>query len=251
MSVRTTVADAAALYLPMTGHHPADPWSQPQVAEAPGGALEITSLRVGVPHPWVDTDLSLEQGAAFDAALDAMEDVGATVVHLQAPDLDPPGQIEGAMYPEIAGVHGERFRAEPEGYGPETAKRLEDVMGVDVAAAERAKYWRNALRGAMNDALSTVDVLATPTVTALRKEIGRDLMPIAGAPVFYRTALSKFTSLVNAAGHPAIALPLSAAGTPPPSLQLIGKPWEERLLLEAGLALERSAIVSTRRPKDW
>ncbi len=78
----------------------------------------------------------------------------------------------------------------------------------------------------------------TPAVAARRKVIGQDL--IGGEA--YRPVLSWFSALVNHAGNPAIAIPLtidSEPGLPPPSLQLIAPWWQEEVLIAMALRLEQ------------
>ncbi|MHC4410792.1 MAG: amidase family protein, partial [Planctomycetota bacterium] len=111
--------------------------------------------------------------------------------------------------------------------------------------------WRTVLRAVVDEALEHVDFLATPTVAALRKDIGVSTVRIQQADVPYRMALSHFTSLVNQLLLPAVALPLNANGTPPPSVQFIGPAWSEHRLLELGIALESAGIVAIRRPPGW
>jgi Asp-tRNA(Asn)/Glu-tRNA(Gln) amidotransferase A subunit family amidase len=97
-----------------------------------------------------------------------------------------------------------------------------------------------------------VDVLATPTCGIARKVIGQDLVEVASGEVHHRPPLWWFTSLVNALGTPAVAIPLGGLpGAPPPSLQLIGPPWSEMLLLAVAASLEEAGIAGFRSPHDW
>ncbi len=75
-----------------------------------------------------------------------------------------------------------------------------------------------------------------------------DEVVLAGEEVNYRVAFSRFSSLVNHAGHPALVMPLHEAGEPPPALQLVGPDWSEARLLEIGLAFEARDIVRFRAP---
>jgi aspartyl-tRNA(Asn)/glutamyl-tRNA(Gln) amidotransferase subunit A len=81
-------------------------------------------------------------------------------------------------------------------------------------------------------------------VAALRKTIGDDSIQIDGNAIGYRAALSCFSALVNQTGLPALSLPVGVAGSPPPSIQLIGPMWAEHRLLELGAALEQAGIVA-------
>jgi aspartyl-tRNA(Asn)/glutamyl-tRNA(Gln) amidotransferase subunit A len=217
----------------------------------PGAAANLAHLRVGVPHPWVDQPSEAPVGAAFAEGLAALADAGAKILHLDLHDLVFPGGINEAMYPEVASVHRERFAADPDRYGPEVRKRLEQVFEFDLDDHLAGLRWRSRMRAIAARALNGVDVLATPTVGLAHKVIGDDRIEIDGRRVSYRPAMAQFTALVNHLGLPALALPLRGFPGPPGSLQLIGSAWSEHHLLEIGAAMERAGIVEVRRPPLW
>lgn len=107
------------------------------------------------------------------------------------------------------------------------------------------------LRNATAGAFLEVDFLVTPTTGATRKSIGEPTIMIANETLSYRMVLSWFSSLVNHMGVPALALPLRHAGSPPPSLQVIGPWWSEQRLLNLGRALEMAGVVEVRPPPRW
>jgi Asp-tRNA(Asn)/Glu-tRNA(Gln) amidotransferase A subunit family amidase len=111
--------------------------------------------------------------------------------------------------------------------------------------------WRARIANAFRRALARCDVLVTPTVAALRKPIGVPEIDVAGSTVPYRGPLSAFTSVINHAGLPAIALPLDRDGAPPPSIQVVGPAWSEARLLDIGLGLEQAGVVKARKPPVW
>jgi Asp-tRNA(Asn)/Glu-tRNA(Gln) amidotransferase A subunit family amidase len=246
-----TVADAAAVYAVIAGDDPADPWSVPRPVQAPGGPPDLADLTIGVPRPWTDRPVTAEVRNAFDRWLDGLSDAGARVVDVQAPTLGPAAETLPGLYFEVAAVHRERFSTHPEKYGPDVAERLADAMEVSGTDYLSARNWRRALRSAFARAFATVDLLATPTVAAVRKTIGVSKIEIGGKPVPYRPALLTFSTLANHSGLPAIALPLPDPSRPPPSVQLIAPAWYEARLLEAGLALESAGLVATRKPPHW
>lgn len=248
--ITRTVADAVALYAVMAGDDPVDPWSVPVPVTTPDGAARFDDLRIGIPHPWVDRPVESEQAAGFAAAAAALEAAGATVVHLSAPDLDP-RSLPRATYAEVAAVHRERITADPGAYGPAVRERLLADLGHGTDAVTAAWAWRRRLAGAFARLFATVDLLLTPTTAARRKVIGEDLVDGGAAPEPHRPALSWFTALVNQAGLPALALPLTwtRGGGPPPSVQVIGPAWGEERLLATGLALEEAGIVGFTAPR--
>lgn len=234
--IAATVTDAAIVYRALTG----------RVSIEPPAAGDLSGLRIGVPHPWADHPSTPEVRAAFTEALDRCSDLGAEIVDLDAPGIEPPGEITPGAYFEVARVHGERITSHPEAYGPTIRDRLLATLDVGEDDHRRALRWRENLTAGIADLFSAADVLVTPTVGAMHKRIGVDTIDVDGTPLHYRTVLSQFTALVNHAGLPALAAPLAAPGSPPPSLQIIGPSHAEDLLLGVALALEESGVLGTK-----
>ena len=246
-----SVADAAAVYAVIAGDDPHDPWSRPAPVDPFDRPADLAATRFVVPHPWVDATVADEVAAGFTSALERLAAAGATVHHADIPDLQPPGMIEAAMYPEVAAAHRDRWRAGPERYGPGVRRRLQRAFGYGVDDLVAGLAWRRSIQSATQRLLEPGDVLITPTVGALRKEIGVEDLTIAGETLHYRAHLARFSALVNHLGFPALALPLDAPGAPPPSLQLIGLPWSEASLLAIGLALEDAGVSVVTQPPHW
>ena len=244
----TTVSDAALLYTAMAGHDPEDPWSAHRLVTVPGAPPDPSELRFIVPHPWVDRSVTPEVAAGWEWFRTTLEELGATIEDRQMPEIDFPGMVSEAMYPEVAAVHRRRFAGHPEGYGPEVRRRVELAVAAEFDPYLDGLAWRRRMREAARDALSTAHALITPAVAAHRKIIGVDTVDVGGAEVSYRGPLSAFSALVNHMGFPALALPLATPGAPPPSVQLIGDAWGEHRLLEAGLALESAGVSASRPP---
>ena len=246
-----TVADVAAAYAVIGAHDAEDPWSAPRPVVVPGPPVPLPSLTVGVPHPWVDRGLDEDVAVAFEAALGALADHGATVVHLEDPLVASSSRLDASLYYEVASTHRERWQREPGRFGPEVAERIAVAMAVSGEDYLAARRWRAALRHAAERAFERCDVLVTPAVAALRKHIGVPTIRLGGDDVPYRSALGRFTAPVNHASLPALVLPLPADTRPPPSLQLIGPAWSESRLLEIGRALELSGICEAPAPPTW
>ena len=246
-----SVADVAELYTVLAGDDPGDPWSVPKPVFAPETSRDLVGLRIGVPHPWVDIPIVSEQRQAFSSWLDGMSDGGADVVHLEIPQLVPSNTASGGLFLEVAATHRRAWQDDPDQFGPEIARRLADAMEISAEAFLVAMAWRRDIQAAALRAFEKVEVLATPTVVSLRKTIGEPAVQVGGEEVPYGEAMAAFASPVNNLGMPALALPVPAGSKPPPSVQMIGAPWSEALLLEAAIAMETAGLVATRRPPHW
>ncbi len=102
------------------------------------------------------------------------------------------------------------------------------VTGTELARARAAQQpWREALLRA----LSAVDLLVLPTVPFFPPSLAQ-----AG-----RQRYTVLTNPVNLSGFPALALPVPSSRRLPASLQLIGPPNSEALLLATGAIIEATA----------
>ena len=201
-----------------------------------------------MPHPWVDLPQTEAIAAGFAATLAALRTEGATIIDFDLPELKPGVGIEHIAYPEVAAIHNERWHRHPETYGPDVAERLGEVFEIDPRSYVAAQSWRAQIGHIAEAALRDCDVLITPAVAANIKPIGDEEIDVAGKRVSYRPQLSRFSALVNHMGLPALVLPLDQPGTPPPSVQLIGRRWDEAGLLAVGSTLERQGVSRYHEP---
>ncbi len=249
-----TTGDAALLYQAIAGDHPADPWSAPRPVNPVGPPADLAGLRVGVPTPWATEPVAAQVGAGFRSALDALADLGATVSEVEVPEYssaEAAPMIAAYFGPEVAAVHRKWFPADPARYGPELQERMAPIFEHDPDLATAARQWRQATWHRADRLLGRYDVLATPACAATRKVIGEETIDVLGSTTSYRPVLSRFSSLVNHMGNPALAIPITTEGSPPPSLQLIGAKWAESRLLEIGRALEEAGVCGYRPPPIW
>jgi aspartyl-tRNA(Asn)/glutamyl-tRNA(Gln) amidotransferase subunit A len=213
---------------------------------SPRPAPTVERLRVGVPSRWVEGAPVADAIASFRTFLTDLESAGAVVSMVDDPALAPWGMLAEFVGAEAAHVHRPFWEAGQD-YGEEMAGRLRVAFSVTPEQYLEAHAWRTGLIEAFAGALKDVDVLATPAVASYRKVIGEE--EIGG--VHYRLVLSWFSALVNHAGCPAIALPLTQPGAPPPSVQLIAPWWEEDRLLAISGELERLGIAGFRPPPGY
>lgn len=106
--------------------------------------------------------------------------------------------------------------------------------GLDQARSQLAA-WRQSLLGLFGQ----VDLLALPTLPEFAPRL-EDLNPDSSLRLTVQ--MTRYTSLFNAAGTPCTAQPAPAAGSRvPASLQLVGPPHGEELLLTTALRAEAAA----------
>ena len=141
-----------------------------------------------------------------------------------------------AAYPgfqrEAARVHERLWREHRELYGENVAAKLERALQVTDAEAGRAERERELYRERVAGAMEGFDLLLTPTLTCVAPRSGIGDLELRGT-------LLRLTLPWNTVGAPALALPCGPAEDGlPASIQVVGRPGDDTLVLAAGRALE-------------
>lgn len=245
----TNVADITASYLAMAGYEASDRWSVPTDPVRPD-RRQAHATTIGVVRQWVEVaPRSQHVDNGFSRFLEAAAQAGCTVEMIDEPALAPPTRLAQAAGLEILTIHGERFAAHPEGYGPLTRERLAQCSQGTVDDLLEAAAWAAGARNTVA-ALerSGIDVLTCPTVGGLRKLIGDEDMEIDGNTYFHRELLASFTAPINRIGLPALAAPVIGPSGVPVSVQLIAPMWRENVILETAGLLEGLGILGSPLP---
>lgn len=114
--------------------------------------------------------------------------------------------------------------------GEDVAAKLTAGAAASAAALAAAQAVRADWTSSLRAALSRVDVLALPTM--------RDEAPLLADA--HRMSELRLTLPINLAGVPAVNLPLPRRDGLPASLQLVGSPGSEDVLLATAAAIETS-----------
>ncbi|HEY8192823.1 MAG TPA: amidase [Gaiellaceae bacterium] len=185
---------------------------------------ELADLRVGV--AWLDRCDPLVRGR-LQAAVDLLP--GARRVEF------PLAEGIGPLFMrEVADVHRDLFAENAESYGPSVRAKIELCLAVTEAEAVEAARRREGYREAAERAFGGLDLLLIPTLAFVAPPLPDDERDV-------RDEILQFTFPINAVGWPALALPAGPAEDGlPASLQLVGKPGDDALVLAAGTALEAS-----------
>jgi aspartyl-tRNA(Asn)/glutamyl-tRNA(Gln) amidotransferase subunit A len=246
-----TVADCALFLTVAAGRDDRDGWSAPAppadyLAELgrPPGALRVAwSPRLG--YAAVDPEVLRVTGAAA-ARLPAL---GWTVEEADPGFEDPAAISDAFRYPLLAAALGDHLAAHRARMDPGLVALVEwgqRMTGEDVA---RALLGRHALWAWVEAFFRRYDLLVTPMIAV--PPFRADAAPpteIAGRAVG-RRGWMPFTYPFNLTGQPAISLPCgwTAEGLPI-GLQLVGRRFEDALVLRAAAAFEAAWPWADRRP---
>jgi aspartyl-tRNA(Asn)/glutamyl-tRNA(Gln) amidotransferase subunit A len=195
-------------------------------ALVPGfGVEEVGLADVRAAVAWLDLAEPLVRARVGEAA----SLLGAEPVELPfAEDISP------LFMRELADVHRELYAEQGELYGENISPKVERCLAVSDGEDAAAAVARESYRERVAEGLSPYDVLVTPTLAFVAPPADID-------EVATRADFVRFTFPFNAVGWPALALPCGPAEDGlPASVQVVGKPGTDPLVLGVAKALERA-----------
>jgi Asp-tRNA(Asn)/Glu-tRNA(Gln) amidotransferase A subunit family amidase len=248
--IGATVRDVAAAYAIVAGADPLEPLSQaqPHVELGALSRVDLRGVRLGVARPWFE-DAHPAVVRRCREALQHCEAQGATIVEVPPPDLNTVlwthaviilSEMATAMWPHIQ----EGIRR----FGLDARANLALARYFSSTDYVHALRHRHRLTVEWLKMMQTVDAVITPTTAITAPEISEGALPAGETNLPLTDALMRFVRLPNITGFPALSVPAGFDDAAMPvGLQLIGRPWEEALLLRIGLAVEGRAERRTPR----
>jgi aspartyl-tRNA(Asn)/glutamyl-tRNA(Gln) amidotransferase subunit A len=247
-----TVEDCALLLGLMAGADADDP-------TAVAGALpdymaatrqSIKGLKIGVPSAFYVDDLDSEVERILDDTITVLKREGVDIVQVELPDQR---QLTAAcqlvLATEAAAFHKRWMIERPQDYGPQVLMRLQNALAIPGVSYLEAMRWRGPALAAYLAAVAGVDAVITPVApvaapTIAESDVGNS--PDAEAVI---QRLTRFTRPVNYLGLPALAIPsgFTKSGLPV-GMQLIGRSFDEAMLLRIGAAFQRATDFHARVP---
>jgi aspartyl-tRNA(Asn)/glutamyl-tRNA(Gln) amidotransferase subunit A len=127
----------------------------------------------------------------------------------------------------VAEVHRDLFAEHADAYGSNVRTKIERCLAVTDAEYEAADRRREEYRERGEAALKDFDLLLVPTLSIEPPPADVDELAV-------REAMIRFTFPFNCLGWPALSMPVG-----PASVQIVGRPGDDGLVLAAGLSLEQ------------
>jgi aspartyl-tRNA(Asn)/glutamyl-tRNA(Gln) amidotransferase subunit A len=242
-----TAEDCAIMLQVLAGHDPADPASAthpvPDYRQALTGHLK--DVRVGVIRHFHEADYIVEPAVqtGIDNALSVFRSLGASVSDVTVSTLQD-WHACGSLISitERAAAYEEWAQTRLGDFSERVQRRLHLgalVSGVDyVQAVRRRRELRSELQAAMRD----LDVVITAGAPG---EAAR----IDAIPKWDLFDKPNFTMPFNVTGYPALCVCSGfGPGGLPVSVQIVGKPFQDAMVLRVGDAFEKAAQSRSRRP---
>ena len=216
----------------------------------------VKGMKIGVPKEFIE-GVSPEVGKAVWDTVHKFEELGATYEEISMRNLKYAlasyyilamseassnlARFDGLRYGLRSGKdedwHSTFSRIRGEGFGEEVKRRI--ILGTyALSAGYYGKYYLKALKvrtlikNEFEDALKTHDILAMPTMPFVAFELGERIKdPLS----LYLADVN--TVSVNLAGVPSISIPCGSSNELPIGLQLVGKYFDEDVILKAALSV--------------
>jgi aspartyl-tRNA(Asn)/glutamyl-tRNA(Gln) amidotransferase subunit A len=246
-----SVEDAALMMNVLAGYDPRDPACQDRAVPDHCRDLgkSMRGLRIGViDNHFMDRN-DEEVQACVEERIRELESGGATVLHFDMPMLAYGLAAIFAIELASSGAFHDRFIAEGMSaeYQPDVRALVE--MGRLVSAVDylKAEQVRAIMCGEFRRLFERVDVILTPTEPLTAWARGRDTVSIGGHQESVLAASWRLTYPFNLTGLPAISVPcgFDRRGMPI-GLQIVGRPFEEPMMLRVAVAAERVADLKLR-----
>ena len=264
-----SVRDAATVLQALAGHDPRDSTSVelPVPDYAAGLSGEVQGLRLGVPREYFVTGMEPGVERAVRDGIGQLEKLGAEIVEVSLPSTDQGlatyyiispaeasanlARYDGIRYGLSAGrddLLENYLQTRGAGFGPEVKRRI--MLGTYALSSGyydayyvKAQQVRTLMKDEFDRVLTDVDALLAPTSPSVAFPIGAK----TDDPVLMYLN-DACTLPVNIAGLPGISVPCGLSDGKPVGLQVIGRAFDEPMVLRIADAYERAAGFADLRP---
>lgn len=236
-----SVDDVAAAYAIIAGKDGHDLSSERQPAPSIDGLknADLKGVRIGVCQAYFD-DADRDVVARCRDALKALTDRGAVVKEIAPPDLNRIlWSHTVVILSEMATAMRNEIKKGADRFAYDSRTNLAIAQRFSATDYVHALRHRHGITRETIAVLSEVDVIATPTTASTAPAIPEDALPVGDSNLPVVDGLMRFIRVANLTGCPAISVPcgVDSAGLPV-GFHLMGRPYEEHLLLRLARVVE-------------
>ena len=266
-AIGKTVADCAMMLNVISGHDKLDTTSanvkKPDFLKALTQGID--GVRIGIPEEFFTEGLDpqikekvldavrlLEKNGAFVVPINLPHSpyaVGAYYLIATAEASSNLARFDGVKYGfrnagDITDCMEMYLKTRTKGFGMEVKRRI--MLGTYVLSAGyydayylKAQKARKLIKGDFDEAFKKVDCIMTPVTPCLPFALGEKM-----TDPLQMYLVDIYTVSLNLAGLPGMSLPCGKINDLPVGLQIVGKPFDEEMILRVGAAYERLAAAS-------
>jgi aspartyl-tRNA(Asn)/glutamyl-tRNA(Gln) amidotransferase subunit A len=253
-----TVTDTALVLSAIAGHDPRDPTSVRSEPKDYASLLSggIQGLRVGVLEGYFLDDVDPEVERAVRGAAETLAGLGATLCAATFPLVEHTFMTFTLIPNEALAFHRRLAIEQPDAYYDEEIRHRLIAQNLLLARdAQLAMRVRSLIRARFKGLMAEFDVLVAPTVAVPAFPSGAkevrygDRVADLTQPFAEPRLVTRLTFPFNATGNPVVSVPcgFSAKGMPI-GLQIVGKHWQDEVVLRAAHAFEQAAGFGYRVP---
>ena len=247
-----TVEDAARVYEAIAGRDSNDDSSvdRPIADHVFSSEPNLAGKRVGVPRNFYFDGLAPGVELACRGAIAALADLGAEIVEIEAPDIEPYNTLHRLiLLAEASSVHEKRLRERRQDFGDDVGMLLDQGLFVTATDYLDAQRKRRQICQEFNQIFDRVDVIATPAIPITAAKIGQLEIEVQGKTENVRLAMTRNIRALNLTGLPLMSVPCGFDPNGLPiGLQLIAPLFQEGALLDVGHAFQLSTDWHKRTP---
>lgn len=236
-----SVRDAAVTLEALAGFDPRDDTSSRELVPGylPPEDPWLGGVRIGLPENFYFDGLDPEVAAAVRRMAQTAESLGGRVTGVRVPDIAALNTISRIILYAEASALLEPYLARREQFGADVLSLLEQGRLLPATDYVNAQRLRRIKQQEFRAVFKQVDCLLTPTTPTGAPRIGQTTLEIDGREEDVRLASTRLVRGINALGLPALSMPcgLDRQGLPL-GMQIIGRPFEEPLVLRIAAALE-------------
>lgn len=241
--------DTGIMLEAIAGFDPLDPTSRIEPKEPYGERQDtnLSGLRLGVDFKWALSDVSPAAVQGIQSALEVLRDAGAEIVPITFPDPE----VINMDWFKVCGVqtaysHGAWFEAHQGEYGESLKGIIELGRSMSAMDYQEVILRRLNFRGRVLEALANVDAMVIPG------------LPFEAPPADQMVRMSvdqlarvhRYTVPFTMSQLPTLTMPSGyGEGGLPVSVQLVGKPLSERLLVRLGQAFQSRTHFHEEHPR--
>jgi aspartyl-tRNA(Asn)/glutamyl-tRNA(Gln) amidotransferase subunit A len=249
-----TVEDCALIMGAIAGADPLDPTASPHpVPDYPAQlARPVKGMRIGTPKHYFYDSMDAEIEGLIRASLEVYARLGAEIVEVELPDMEPWSHAAVMIIAAEAGAaHANWMRTRPQDYSDQVRARLE--LGLSVPAAtyiESLRLRGIALQQFSKMVFGKVDILHAPSVSFQTPTIAETDVGGGSTMMKVMNTITRLTRPGNFLGLPCLSVPAGfAKNGMPTAMQLLGRQFDEATLFAAGHAYQQATDWHLKAPK--
>jgi AtzE family amidohydrolase len=238
-----SVRDLALVFDGLQGADPTDPACTERPPELCLPELEkgIDELKIAIADDYFLKGAEPEVLAGLEQVVKAL---GATQ-HITIPAA---GRARAAAFiitaSEGSNVHLDDLKTRPNDFDFATRDRFLAGALIPATWYAQAQRFRSWFRDHVGELFQTVDIILAPTVPCVAPPIGQTTLMLNGQEVLLRPNIGLYTQPLSFIGLPIVAVPVQLPGQLPVSVQVIGRAYQEALVLRVAAYLEAQGVAS-------